>query len=198
MMDATRARPSRLLVSGPRNSLRPQRHAQPPRCTPVCLLAATLGGCGAAEVGALPATLDACQTTALVVAADATADERASVHAAVALWHDAGGPPLRVEEAPPGAAEGARALGSMVPISFRRAAPLFYGLFRPEQGDILINRELASPTARAITIAHELGHAFGLAHAEDSPRTLMSPGNLKAPPSPAESSAIRDRRGACE
>jgi hypothetical protein len=131
--------------------------------------------------------LDACQPTLVVPAADATADERAGIGEALALWSEVGGPPTSL---------GDGSQSQVLAIGFQRAAPSFFGLYRPDRGDILINRGLTDPTARAITIAHEIGHAFGLMHVEGR-ASLMNPGNLQIPPGDLEVRLVIERRGPC-
>jgi hypothetical protein len=157
---------------------------------PVIVLAAAVGACGAPDV-ASPIVFDRCQVTTLVAAVDATPDERAGIETAIALWASVGGPPLAL--APVGAAQPA---GQALPVIFQTAAPVFNGLYDPGRGDIFINRTVSEPRARAITVAHELGHAFGLVH-DNERRSLMSPGNLVIPPGENEVRLINERRGSC-
>jgi hypothetical protein len=114
--------------------------------------------------------------TMVAPAADASAEERAGVEAAVELWDMVGGPAISRE-----AGHHPVAALQTLPIGFERAAPSFFGLYRPAHADILINRALSDTTARAITIAHEMGHAFGLA----------------IPPGAEDVRLINERRGPC-
>lgn len=139
--------------------------------------------------------LDACRPTTVVAAPDTTAAERDGIRAALGLWRAALGPPLLLHD--PAVGEPTTESAQTLSVGFERAAPLFYGVFRPERGDILINRALSDPGARAITIAHELGHAFGLAHIQDRP-SLMNAGNLVIPPGDHEVRLIHEQRGPCE
>jgi hypothetical protein len=166
--------------------------------SPKSVLASSLGlsallaiGCGAPpqEAGET-IVFDACAPTLLRLSPEASPADHEAVTAALALWQTAGGPPL-------GVASAAEPLFEQVlPIGFQPAAPLFYGLYRPARGDILINSQLARPEARAITIAHEIGHAFGLPHVSGH-RSLMNPGNLQVPPSGEEARLIFQRSGTC-
>ena len=131
---------------------------------------------------------DPCLPTLVAPSPEATDGERAGISAALELWNAVGGPPLSLQAGP-----GSQTL----PIGFERAAPAFFGLYRPARGDILINTLLVqNPNALAITIAHELGHAFGLTHIKGR-RSLMNPGNLSIPPGEQEVRLISERRGPC-
>jgi hypothetical protein len=150
---------------------------------------------------------DVCRPTVLQVPADATAEERLGVAGAIALWNQVSGPQLTLSDRPavdPPASEPAPSLAppldeqdrQRLRIGFRAAAPLFFGLYRAEVGDILIYRSIQSLRAREIIIAHEIGHAFGLPHIIDH-QSLMNPGNTKVPPATQESALIQEQRGPC-
>jgi hypothetical protein len=152
-------------------------------------LLAAASGCDTAAASEGPAVVyDPCQTTFLLARSDSNAAQRAAIADALGLWEQAGGPRLSVSDGDPDA--------QVLPIGFDAAAPAFFGLYRPDRGDILINSLLGDARARAITVAHELGHAFGLPHLTGHP-SLMNPGNLKVPPAADDAQLIFDRRQAC-
>jgi hypothetical protein len=145
-------------------------------------------GCGSEDGSTGPAVVyDPCEMTLLLATAGASAAERTALTDALALWQVVAGPRLSVLD---------QTAAQVLPIGFQAAAPAFFGLYRPDRGDILINSELGDPGARAITVAHELGHAFGLAHVTGR-RSLMNPGNLQVPPAVEDSQLIYERRPAC-
>ncbi|HEY0708697.1 MAG TPA: matrixin family metalloprotease [Polyangia bacterium] len=160
-----------------------------------------------ADEGGPSVVFDVCRPTVLQVPADATADERLGVEGAIALWNQVSGPQLTLSDRPatdPPALDPTRPLAPPVDeqdrqrlsIGFRAAAPLFFGLYRPDVGDILINRGIQSQRAREIIIAHEIGHAFGLPHIIDQ-QSLMNPGNTQVPPAPQETALLQRQQGPC-
>ena len=133
-------------------------------------------------------THDPCQPVVVVPATDATDAERAGIVAALKLWNDAAGARLTLDEI-----DGA----PRVPISFRDAAPVFFGIYEDNVGDILINRDLdEDPAACAVTIAHELGHSFGLVHVSDK-TSVMVAGNVTVPPGAVDVAALAALWGSC-
>ena len=112
-------------------------------------------GCGSTD-DTIDRTFDPC-----AFAIDTTV---AGVSEALALWG---------LESAPGAPE--------IVITFEDAAPSFHGLYDDEAGMIYVNSRLTDPAARAIVIAHELGHAFGLPHI-DVRTSVMNRGNLSTTP----------------
>lgn len=131
---------------------------------------------------------DPCVPTVLALAPDTTESERASTIAAIELWRQAGGPSLSLDL-------DVDADAQVLPLGFEPAARVFFGIYRPDRGDILINRGL-SARAQEITIAHEIGHAFGLSHVTNH-LSLMNPGNLNVPPGIEEARLI-SKSGACQ
>lgn len=125
--------------------------------------------------------------TQLEAAPGTSESERASIAAAVDMWHEVSDIAVTVEP---------RSGLTSIPISSEDAAPMFYGVYRDDVGDIVINRQLLDEDQRAVVVAHELGHAFGLLH-DDDPRSVMQPGNVTTPPSDYDVWQLRTHWGAC-
>jgi len=115
----------------------------------------------------------------------ATAAQRAGVADGIALWNAAAATRLSVGGGSTDAQPPAPPIPT-VPLHFQSAAGAFYGLYEPAVGQIFINVDLGGHPL-AVTIAHEIGHAFGLVHIPASQRaSLMNSGNLVTEPTPAD------------
>ena len=68
-----------------------------------------------------------------------------------------------------------------IEIVFEDAAAAFHGHYDDEHGVVYINARISDPHARAVVIAHELGHAFGLPHLDDR-TSVMNRGNFEIEP----------------
>ncbi|HVR00521.1 MAG TPA: matrixin family metalloprotease [Polyangia bacterium] len=82
-----------------------------------------------------------------------------------------------------------------VPLHFQAAAPPSHGFFDPARGEIFVNVDLGARPL-AVTIAHELGHAFGLVHVTDR-ASVMTAGNLDVQPNVGDVAALAKLWGAC-
>jgi hypothetical protein len=141
--------------------------------------------CGVDADETIDISYDACAPLALA-ADDASDAERASIEDAAALWNAQGLTKLVVDQ--PGDAP-------IVRIRFESAAIAFLGVYEDEIGEIIINREITNPEQRAIVIAHEVGHAFGLPHMEG--RSVMNQGNLTITPTAEDQAALTARNTSC-
>lgn len=139
-------------------------------------------------------TFDPCQPLALTTDADVSASQRAGVAAGMALWTAVMPVQLSLTEETGGAPT---VETPAVPVHFQAAAANFHGLYDPSVAQIFINRELGGAPL-AIAVAHEVGHAFGLAHVSASERpSIMNPGNLTVEPNAADADTLISAWGDC-
>jgi hypothetical protein len=132
-------------------------------------------------------TFDVCRPIR-VAPIEATGAQLASLDDAIAMWRALGVTTLA-------RGDGADAA---ITLEFRAAAPAFHGFYDPATAIVYVNTDLDDGDQRAITIAHELGHAFGLPHVPATERSsLMNPGNLTIPPDDGDRGALDALWGAC-
>ena len=146
-------------------------------------------GCGEGGVAnGDPVLFDACAPLPLVTDADVTDAEVAGIRAAIALWNERAGTrlTLAVDRGEPG-----------LPIHFQAAAPNFHGLYDAPSGQVFVNTDLDGE-ALAVTIAHEVGHAFGLSHIPAGQySSVMNPNNLVVEPTLEDVDTLAMRWGVC-
>jgi hypothetical protein len=151
--------------------------------------AALLGACGAGSGDTtLQIVHDVCEPTALIAPADASGDEIASIDGAIDMWARQGFDRLVRGDG--------ESTTQAIEIVFEEASEVFHGLYDDEHGVVYINRTLADDHERTVTVAHELGHAFGLWHIEDR-SSVMLPGNLDIEPNAGDADALRGLWGPC-
>ncbi len=128
----------------------------------------------------------------LVTSPEATADQQASLDSALASWHALGAN---------GPTDMAAALDPDVPqvtVRYRDASGAIYGVYDDTDATIYVNTRVDDASQRAITIAHELGHALGLVHvAADERPSVMNPGNLTIAPNVEDAAELARLWGAC-
>lgn len=146
--------------------------------------------CAGADDEPIETVFDACEPLVIFADEGVTEERKASVKRAVSMWNEAAGTKLSTEDVP-GAAR--------IPLRFEKAAAAFYGFYDDERALIFVNTELRDARERELTIAHEIGHAFGLFHVEESERpSLMNRGNLAFGIMDDDVAALRDLWGDCE
>ena len=162
------------------------------RVVTMALAVALVIGCapGPAATGAA-VTFDPCTPVALVPDATATEAQLAGVAAGAALWNSSAASDLL-----PGNSAGGGS-GPTLPIHFQVAGAPFHGLYDGPSGQIYINDDLTGEEL-AITIAHEIGHSFGLVHVSSNERaSLMNPANLTVLPTTADVATLAGLWGRC-
>jgi len=123
----------------------------------------------------------------LLDAAGATDEQLASIDDALAMWREHG---------VPGPVASGDASMASIQVVFENAAPAFHGLYDDEAGVIYINTALGDRRERAITVAHELGHALGMWHVADRV-SVMNPNNLDVEPTDVDQATLEQLWGAC-
>ena len=127
-----------------------------------------------------------CQPLALELVGATDEARDTSIDDAVAMWNRVGATLTRTADAP-----------DTLPVHFEDAAGNFHGVYEDEVGAIYVNLDLIDPHERAVTIAHELGHAFGLVHF-DRGDSVMRRANIVVEPGTADGAALRELWGACD
>jgi hypothetical protein len=131
-------------------------------------------------------TFDPCAGV-VVVPSSGSEEELASVDAALAMWSAVA--PVRLSR---DVSAGFRPL----PLTFRDAPAAIRGVYDDESGIVYVNADIEDRRARAITVAHELGHAFGLFHVEER-ESVMNRANTEIAPNASDAASIRALWPAC-
>lgn len=146
-------------------------------------------GCAAEGDHLMEIKFDPCLPLQVEPAADTTASEMASLDAALTMWNKLGLTHATREKVP-----GAQRL----PVRFEKSMAMFRGVYLDETGELVVNRGLTEPHQRAVVIAHELGHAYGLWHVSQKIRkSVMNSGNLTIEPLPADNDELRANWPSC-
>jgi hypothetical protein len=130
---------------------------------------------------------DACRPLTLLVDEGVSPSHLAGVRAAVELWNGRASTRLDV------ATQAADV--PVLPLHFQIAASPSHGLFDPQAGLVFVNDELTDHPL-AVTVAHEIGHAFGLVHVTNR-ASVMAPGNLNVEPNAEDVNALAALWGPC-
>lgn len=147
----------------------------------IACAAAVVTGCSGSDAGPAAVIFDPCAPLGLAIAGTPTQPQSDGVAAAVALWNTMGRTRLTASAGPDAPA---------IPVHFQFAASPDHGLYDGQLGVIFVNDDLTGEPL-AVTLAHELGHAFGLVHVDPAARSsVMNPGNQSTPPTPADAGEL--------
>jgi Metallo-peptidase family M12B Reprolysin-like len=157
----------------------------------VAVIILTSGGCVGGDDAAPPALADPCSAILLQPATGATAAELAAIVDAAGMWGAVAGTNMSVT------GDGLGGAATAIPIRFASAPLAFLGAYEVKEGDLVINADIADEATRAIIVAHELGHAFGLSHVAGR-ASVMNAGNATVPPNALDAADLVARWGACQ
>ena len=147
-----------------------------------------LAACGNVQDTTINVTYDPCQPLAVHVADEATKSQRDGVAQALTMWNDEAGTQLTLDEA---------AADDVVDLRFEASFEAFHGVYLDETGEVVVNDDLTG-RPQAITVAHELGHAFGLVHVDPKIRaSVMNAGNLDVAPNAGDARDVREDWPGC-
>jgi uncharacterized protein YjaZ len=153
-----------------------------------CAVLLLSSACEQGEGEPITVTFDPCRPL-LVGTDNASAEQQASLDDSIAMWQARDLPELR--HAHPGEV-------ADVTLRFQRAAGNFHGFYDGARATIYINAALDDRHARAVTIAHELGHAYGLLHVDlDERHSVMNRANVMTEPTAEDGAAITALWGEC-
>jgi len=145
--------------------------------------------CSSGGDGGIDVVFDVCQTLVLSPEGDLTEEQALSIDDAIEMWNRLGDSRLTREEI---------SLAPRLPIRFEEAAANFHGVYEDEIGVVYVNLALVDRHERAVTIAHEVGHAFGLVHVDRDQRlSVMNQGNLEVEPLSDDGEALSTLWGDC-
>ena len=150
---------------------------------------ALCAACASPEIFEEGLVFDPCLTTNLRYDTSASSAEIAQIHEAAAMWNREVGSRLQASLEDIGS-------DNTIPVHFEPAAGNFYGIYEPSTGEIFVNSKLPSEQSRRITLAHELGHAFGLQHVSGD-LSLMNSGNLETQITTRDVASLASLWGSC-
>ncbi|MDP2342009.1 MAG: hypothetical protein Q8O67_13710 [Deltaproteobacteria bacterium] len=156
------------------------------------LLLTTLGVACAPTDTTIETVFDPC--VPLRIDASQLSDSQArSVGNAVTMWNRKAGALLSLATGADDAAD-----VPLIPVVFQKAAAAFHGLYDDEAGVVYINDGIDDDHPRSVTVAHELGHAFGLLHVnKDDDKSVMNDGNLQTEPNDFDVDTLASIWGRC-
>jgi predicted Zn-dependent protease len=127
-------------------------------------------------------TFDPCSHLAILPLDGTKAAEVQAIEDAVAAWSQV--IPARID------VDAAAGDGALT-VSFESGDTPFRAMYFDHWGEIMVSRDKLAPGDYALALAHELGHAFGLQHVDQSERpSVMNVGNLSISPTEEDGLAV--------
>jgi Zn-dependent protease with chaperone function len=146
----------------------------------VWLLVVSVLGCGAPAPAGPQVVHSPCAPLVVAPPEGASPVQREALEGSLLAWNALGFTQLRLDGD-----------GEPIALRFEKAAALFHGFYDPQTGEVFINQGLDDANELRVVIAHELGHAMGLAHVAVSERaSVMNPGNLVTRPTPEDNALL--------
>jgi hypothetical protein len=167
------------------------------------LLLSFVVGCADESASGPGLTFDACEPLVIDTGSSSlSAEQTQGIADALAMWNQAAGTLLTTtlpnEATTEPTSNPTSASPPVVPLVFQVAAPPFHGLYDDQSGKIFINQDLTDVDPLHITIAHEIGHVFGLPHvSRDVRASLMNSGNMTVGITPEDVAALAALWGRC-
>lgn len=152
-------------------------------------------GCSEGAPAGIQTVFDPCQALIIDIDVEANADQRGSVETGLGMWNTRADAALALPASLP---DDDVTQPPRIPLYFDRAGTAFHGFYDDVEGIVYVNDGIVDDRARSLTVAHEIGHAFGMVHVDPDDRpSLMNPGNLSVGLTEADVATLVDMWGAC-
>lgn len=146
---------------------------------------------------------DPCEPIYLQPLAVSSEQQQQGLHDGIRMWNELLGASIEVEDVlydvDPWDALSIRERqeSRTIPVVFEKAAQAFRGYYDDELGVIYLNEGLTGENI-SVTLAHEIGHTFGLFHVEETERiSVMNHGNMTVVPNRNDASDVEAIWGRC-
>lgn len=161
-------------------------------------------GCAKAEPdNFIDIVFDPCDSISIDAQAISTDEQYQAIQDSIRMWNDLLGASIKLHvpgpysEFPLTKNVFLEDADRTIPVVFDKAAEAFRGYYDDENGVIYINDRLAKENI-AFTLAHEIGHAFGLFHIEEDVRiSVMNHGNMTIAPNLDDAADVEKLWGRC-
>ena len=150
--------------------------------------------CGPVADTTIDTVFDPCAPLVIDPAEPVSPAQRDSISDGISMWNRIAGAALTLGSPDLDDGDAPR-----IPVRFDDAGAFFHGLYDDEAGVVYVNDGIDDDHARSVTVAHELGHAFGLLHVNvDHDASVMNDGNLKTEPNDYDVDQLAAMWGHCQ